>query len=347
MLQGRRCPGVVTLVGRVRILRQEGELVVGPGTQRQDPSLGEGRDRAGSVRLGGVDARVWLTSATVNQRPTTRTITVASTTGHVPGAVEPLAQPSLRQNEDDEEGDEGHGHDRTRNGDTPRLIVCEPPALGPVDIGRRRQNRGAHEVIRLGEVGRRQRVGRQAFVEVGVLDDAGVDGQIRRERLQARSNGRIRAGLPRCLGHVGRGPSEIALVAALERGRLDPCPCRNEAAAVVSASDKEVSTAWAVTISGSACCQADDVADCLCVVASAATSPVSSASSAMATAANLSRTGVARRAKSSWALGRRVARLSGAVIVTSSLPALLHIFSWTFTTRRPTIPPQRGGRHIS
>ena len=88
----------------------------------------------------------------------------------------------------------------------------------------------------------------------------------------------------------------------------------------MSASDNDVSTACAVTISGSAPCQAALVADWRWVVASTPTSPVSSASTAMETAAKRSRTGVAWRTNSSWALGRTAARLSGAVIVTFRPP---------------------------
>ncbi len=157
-------------------MRKKGEFVVGPGAQREDPGLGEGRDRARSVRLSGVDARILADERDGEPEPKGEDDHRCDGQRQVPCAVESPAQPSLGKNEDDEQGDEGQdGHDRQERGDSLRLIVSEPPALGPVDIRRRRQDRRAHEVVRLGDVRRRQRVGPLALVEVGVLDDAGVD----------------------------------------------------------------------------------------------------------------------------------------------------------------------------
>ena len=85
---------------------------------------------------------------------------------------------------------------------------------------------------------------------------------------------------------------------------------------MVSASDSDVSTVWAVTMRGSAFCHDAAVAPCRSDVASAAINPATSARMAMDTEADRNSTGVVRRADLTRAPAWRVTRIGEAVTVT-------------------------------
>ena len=204
------------------------------------------------------------------QTPSTRTMHRGHGQGDVPGAVEAATEPPLGHHERRTAGRRNaNAGQPVSRGETAALVARQAGDLGPVDLRRRRQDRGAHQVVGLREVRRSQRIGRLALVEVGLLDDAGIERAGPSKACAGAAARRVGPGLLRRSGHVGRGRREVGLVAVL-RARPARRPWRNDAAAVVSASDREVSMACAVTMSGSAACHAAAVADCRWVTVSAA-----------------------------------------------------------------------------
>ena len=222
LVQGAVGRVVVLLVRRVGVTCQQRQFIVGPGSQREDPRLDEGRDRLGPVGLRRADPHVLVVERDHGPDAEDSDGGGRPGEGEVPGPVEPADEPTLDQEQEHQQRAQRQpGHPGQPGGHGVVLIVGQAGDLRPVHLGRRRQDPSPHQVVRLGEVCGRQGIERLLLVEVRLLDDPGIHGKVRRQGADAGDDGWVRTRHLRCRGDVRRRGRQIALVAVLEGDRLE------------------------------------------------------------------------------------------------------------------------------
>ena len=203
----------VVLVGADGVTRQEGQFVVGPHLEGQDPGLGEGRH--GCRSLGGRPFHAHVLDGHGDHEPDPHHADDAGGDDErdVEGPPELTAQLTLDQDQrhqQDEEQD--HGQHRQPGRDRIALVSGQMAALDAVGRLCRREDATPHQVAGLGHVGGGEGVVRLALVELGRLDEPGVHRECDRDRPQRRGDLGVRPDLLRGGRQRSRCPVEVVRV---------------------------------------------------------------------------------------------------------------------------------------